>query len=61
MPIVYQEQSIDDVVRYFAKDFKTRPGQKVHVVEFFVDTMARKVIFKFHIEETKAEKALSDD
>lgn len=48
----YQERKLDEVMRYFAKDFQCKiPGEKIHHVEYFVDPVKQVVVFKLFVKE----------
>ncbi|WNZ57428.1 hypothetical protein QT397_08845 [Microbulbifer sp. MKSA007] len=42
----YQEVSLNTIVKYFADDFKTKPGTEIITKEWFIDPVKGVVIFK---------------
>lgn len=53
MSIEYQERTISEVVEYFAKDFRTFKGKEIASYEYFIDTNASKIVFKFFVRPKK--------
>ena len=51
MRIEYQEFSLNDVMRYFVKDFKVPRTEYVNelLTEWFIDTAKGKVVFKLFV------------
>ena len=52
MKIEYIEKTLEQVIRYYAKDFNPKDGI-VYNFEYFVDPTKDRVIFKLFIEEEK--------
>lgn len=50
--IKFQVVSLDDVLRYFAKDFEVKDGQRIIATQHFVDTAKNAVVFKLTVENT---------
>lgn len=50
LEIDYVDVDLSEVMRYWAKDFKTPGGGKVELGEFWVDTAKNRVIFKLYRE-----------
>ena len=53
LKIIYQEESINNVFRYFAKGFKT----DAEVVDWFIDPVKETIIFKFYVREKTNDKS----
>ena len=59
MPIQYQEHDLDDIMRYFAKDFKPKKG-RITKYEYRIDTHLRQVIFIIYTDEPSNPKETNE-
>lgn len=46
MPIHYSEHEIDEVLYYFAKEFKPTGSEEVLKVEWFIDPVKKVIVYK---------------
>ena len=52
--IDYREQSLDNVIAYWVKDYEVEKGDKIIKSEWFVDVHQNKIIFRLFVD--KADK-----
>jgi hypothetical protein len=46
MQVFWQECTLEEIMKYFAKDFQLPEPQRAYNIEYFVDVNKGKVVFK---------------
>lgn len=55
MRIDYHEYPLETVMDYFANGFKTKKGETIHSIKWYIDPMKGVAIFKILVDEAKPE------
>lgn len=53
LPIQYQEADLVDVIDFYSKAFKPKPGTHIYHVEYLLDPTAKKVVFKLFVSNIR--------
>ncbi len=51
MKIIHQAANLDEVMRYFAKDYNVGDGRTLYELEYFISPDGKTVMFKMWIDE----------
>ena len=49
--IKHQTEDLDDIIRYYAKDFDPGRGKKIERYTYLIDPVMRKVVFEFVLKD----------
>jgi len=53
MKTIWQDYDLQDILDYFARDFKIPAGERVERLDWFYDSQKQRIVFRLFITEKK--------